>query len=212
MASCTTGSTTSSSTRTTRCSQRFLPRPRMWPAAFHCCGAAFPGRPGKACGLSSIGIGKPERDLYSTGVSEANYWFEFSAARQTMSPHLASAENEKVFGAAASPVRSRTQLSSAPESTGRGSDARTNLSLPDVASKRTRPQESQPRGRRSGQSANHDRNLARYLHKRAGETLPVHRVRLHERSDFFAEFWGNKHSFLACAPRSALPIACTASS
>src|SRR6478609_2699168 len=29
--------------------------------------------------------------FYSTGISEANYWFEFSAARQTMSPHLANA-------------------------------------------------------------------------------------------------------------------------
>ena len=40
---------------------------------------------------------------YSSGISEANYWFEFSAARQTMSPQLSSAENEKLFGAAASP-------------------------------------------------------------------------------------------------------------
>ncbi len=29
-----------------------------------------------------------------------------------------------------------------------------------------------------------------------GETLPIHRVRLHERSDFFAEFWGDTQFFL----------------
>jgi 6-pyruvoyltetrahydropterin/6-carboxytetrahydropterin synthase len=40
---------------------------------------------------------------YSNGISEANYWFEFSAARQTMSPQLSGAENEKLFGDAASP-------------------------------------------------------------------------------------------------------------
>src|SRR5256885_2088918 len=40
---------------------------------------------------------------YSTGISEANYWFEFSAARQTMSPQLDREENEKLFGIAASP-------------------------------------------------------------------------------------------------------------
>src|ERR1700719_1247548 len=41
--------------------------------------------------------------FYRSGLSEANYWFDFSAARQTMSPQLTDAENEKLFGAAASP-------------------------------------------------------------------------------------------------------------
>ena len=41
--------------------------------------------------------------FYATGISESNYWFEFSAARQTMSPHLSPEENEKLFGVAASP-------------------------------------------------------------------------------------------------------------
>src|SRR5256714_2613462 len=41
--------------------------------------------------------------LYSDGNCEANYWFEFSAARQTMSPQLGDPENQKLFGAAASP-------------------------------------------------------------------------------------------------------------
>ncbi len=34
--------------------------------------------------------------------AKRNYWFEFSAARQTMSPHLSKAENERLFGDAAS--------------------------------------------------------------------------------------------------------------
>ncbi len=35
--------------------------------------------------------------------SESNYWFEFSAARQTTSPRLTPEENQKLFGVAASP-------------------------------------------------------------------------------------------------------------
>jgi len=38
--------------------------------------------------------------------------------------------------------------------------------------------------------------LARYIYKRAEETLPVTRVRLHERSDFFAEYWSGDRFFL----------------
>ena len=35
---------------------------------------------------------------YSDGSTEANYWFGFSAARRTMSPHLSPEENEKLYG------------------------------------------------------------------------------------------------------------------
>ncbi len=47
----------------------------------------------------------PERSatVYADGASEANHWFEFSAARQTMSPHLSAEENNAAFGIAASP-------------------------------------------------------------------------------------------------------------
>src|SRR5260370_37774304 len=47
----------------------------------------------------------PERSAtyYSTGACEANYWFEFSAARRTMSPHLSPEENVRLFGPAAAP-------------------------------------------------------------------------------------------------------------
>src|SRR5262249_12172501 len=42
----------------------------------------------------------PERSAtyYSSGACEANYWFEFSAARRTMSPLLSSEENARLFG------------------------------------------------------------------------------------------------------------------
>src|SRR5438874_1944799 len=49
-----------------------------------------------ACHLTE----SPEQSAtyYSTGVCEANYWFEFSAARKTMSPHLSAEENARLFG------------------------------------------------------------------------------------------------------------------
>src|SRR5207253_8896227 len=42
----------------------------------------------------------PERSAtaYADGPIEANYWFDFSAARRTISPHLSASENEKLFG------------------------------------------------------------------------------------------------------------------
>src|SRR4029077_2239165 len=44
-------------------------------------------------------IESPDRSatLYADGACEANHWFEFSAARQTMSPLLTAAENERLF-------------------------------------------------------------------------------------------------------------------
>src|SRR5919204_4034713 len=44
----------------------------------------------------------PDRSatFYSDGACDAHYWFEFSAARETRSPHLSEAENEKLFGRA----------------------------------------------------------------------------------------------------------------
>ena len=55
----------------------------------------------------------PERSAtyYFTGACEANYWFEFSAARRTMSPHLSQEENARLFGSGY--CTARTQLSAA---------------------------------------------------------------------------------------------------
>jgi 6-pyruvoyltetrahydropterin/6-carboxytetrahydropterin synthase len=38
--------------------------------------------------------------------------------------------------------------------------------------------------------------LARYIYRRAAETVTPHRVRLHERADFFAEYWEGDRFFL----------------
>ena len=55
----------------------------------------------------------PERSAtyYFTGACEANYWFEFSAARRTMSPHLSAGRKRPAVWAGY--CTARTQLSGA---------------------------------------------------------------------------------------------------
>jgi 6-pyruvoyltetrahydropterin/6-carboxytetrahydropterin synthase len=164
----------------------------------------------------------PERSatVYADGLSEANYWFEFSAARQTMSPHLSAAENEAVFGTAASPhghghhYRARlTFREGANDSLGgtgavpsafRDSDA--TAGVPPAHAEIARILESL-RAELDHKNLNHEvpgltdrpkttESLAQYLHARVAAVLPIHRVRLHERGDFFAEYWNGGGYFL----------------
>ena len=44
-------------------------------------------------------------------------------------------------------------------------------------------------------------SLAIYLRERAAESLPIDRVRLHERDDFFAEVWPEQNVFLGMRTR-----------
>lgn len=133
---------------------------------------------------------------YASGISEANYWFEFSAARQTTSPNLTAPENEKLFGAAASPF-------------GHGHNYRARLTFRDTTADPEPVAQALNTLRRELDHKNLNREvpglanqpvttetLARYIHRRAAGTLPVHRVRLHERSDFFAEYWSGGQFFL----------------
>jgi len=136
---------------------------------------------------------------YSNGVSEANYWFEFSAARQTMSPQLSSAENDKLFGDAASAF-------------GHGHNYRARLTFrvsDDIPRKYEPIFHCLNTLRRELDHKNLNREvvglanqpittetLARYVHQRTSESVTADRVRLHERSDFFAEYWGGAKFFL----------------
>jgi 6-pyruvoyltetrahydropterin/6-carboxytetrahydropterin synthase len=53
-----------------------------------------------ACHLTE----SPQRSAtyYASEVNEANFWFEFSAARKTMSPRLSAEDNARLFGSATS--------------------------------------------------------------------------------------------------------------
>lgn len=152
-----------------------------------------------ACHLTE----SPERSatFYSDGAREGNYWFEFSAARQTMSPHLSKAKNKKLFGEASSihghnyrvrlTFRSETKLGEGPlvrhdkidnciHSLRAELDHR-HLNK-DVAGLKDRPMTTE--------------SLAGYIYERINAVVPLHRVRLYERDDFFAEVWDDESVFL----------------
>ncbi|MBA3881915.1 MAG: 6-carboxytetrahydropterin synthase [Chthoniobacterales bacterium] len=139
--------------------------------------------------------------VYASGACDANYWFEFSAARRTMSPHLGRDENEQLFGTAASPFghghnyRARVTLSSD------GSQAET-------GDRNVKCLLQQLRDRLDHKNLNEEvpalqdrpittELLSSFVYEQlasAGVT-PDH-VRLHERDDFFAEHWGGDRYFL----------------
>jgi 6-pyruvoyltetrahydropterin/6-carboxytetrahydropterin synthase len=154
-----------------------------------------------ACHLSESA--ERSATYFGTGALESNYWFEFSAARQTTSPRLTSAENQKLFGVAASPF-------------GHGHNYRARLTFRsdqgagDFALVRFADIQScleSLRNELDHRNLNHEvlalidqpittENLARHIHERVRETLPINRVRLHETDDFFAEHWDGEEYFL----------------
>jgi 6-pyruvoyltetrahydropterin/6-carboxytetrahydropterin synthase len=154
-----------------------------------------------ACHLTE----SPERSatFYSNGLGEVNYWFEFSAARKTMSPQLSAEENARLFGAATSI---------------HGHNYRVRLTYPSI-----KPFSAQDRplvrydaidaclhalqDELDHRYLNEDvaglakrpittESLCDYIFRRASLTTPLNRVRLHERADFFAEVWKNRAVFL----------------
>ena len=119
-----------------------------------------------------------------------------------MSPHLSAAENDAFFGAAASPH-------------GHGHHYRARLTF------RGEAESAQPLVPQAGltqcikslraeldhKNLNHEvpgltnrpkttESLAQYLYERVAAVLPIHRIRLYEREDFFAEFWSDGNYFL----------------
>ena len=151
-------------------------------------------------------IETPDRSatFYAGGECEANYWFEYSAARQTMSPGLTPAENERVFGAAAAvhghnyrarltfqkdkadrPIVRQQDLDACIDSLRQELDHR--YLNEDVPGLKDRPITTE--------------GLAAYIRERVAAPVPIHRVRLHERADFFAEAWTDGNIFLGTKMR-----------
>jgi 6-pyruvoyltetrahydropterin/6-carboxytetrahydropterin synthase len=142
--------------------------------------------------------------FYAGGECEANYWFEYSAARQTMSPRLTPAENERVFGTAAAvhghnyrarltfrkekadrPIVQQQDLDACIDSLRQELDHR-HLNE-DVPGLKDRPITTE--------------GLAAYIRERVAASVPIHRVRLYERADFFAEAWTDGNIFLGTQMR-----------
>ena len=152
-----------------------------------------------ACHLSE----SPERSAtyYFSGACEANCWFEFSAARKTMSPRLSAEENARLFGTATSThghnYRARLTFRS------ERFDEKDPLVRHDAIDACLRALRAELDHHYLNEEVVELRDrpittesLAGYIYERVKDALPVHRVRLHERDDFFAEAWGNKAVFL----------------
>jgi 6-pyruvoyltetrahydropterin/6-carboxytetrahydropterin synthase len=140
---------------------------------------------------------------FGTGASESNYWFDFSAARQTMSPRLRPEENEKLFGVAASPFghghNYRARLTFRGEA--KASDERflRFQEIQDCLDSLRSELDHKNLNREVPGLANQPittENLARYIHEWVVKKLAIHRVRLHERADFFSEYWKGGAFFL----------------
>ena len=162
----------------------------------------FSGLPANlcVCHLSE----SPERSAtyYSAGVCEANYWFEFSAARKTMSPLLSTEENARLFGPATSihGHNYRTRLTFRSEQF----EGKAPLVRHDEVDTCVRALRSELDHRFLNEEvvALHDRpitteSLAKYIYERVNTMMPLDRVRLYERHDFFAEAWREGQIFLA---------------
>ncbi len=135
--------------------------------------------------------------FYFDGTCDTNYWFEFSAARRTMSPDLSEQENARFFGKATSihghnyrvrltfrtekltgemPVVRFEEVDACLRSLHSELDHR--YLNQEVAGLKDRPMTTE--------------SLAGYIYQRVNSSLALHRVRLHERDDFFAEVWNEK--------------------
>ena len=131
---------------------------------------------------------------YADEWIDSNYTFDFSAARQTMSPNLTAEENERLFGIASSPH-------------GHGHNYRVKLTMRgkhghqavEIADSRVQQAINALQSELDHRNLNKEvaglRNrpvtteaLAHYIFNRAAEALPIDRVRLNERDDFFAEY------------------------
>ena len=145
-------------------------------------------------------IETPDRSatFYIDGACEANHWFEFSAARQTMSPRLTAAENARLFGESTAvhghnyrarltfrkdkadgPIAQQHDVDLCIKTLREEFDHRFLNQQPSL---KDRPMTTE--------------SLTVYIRERAAASLPIDRVRLHERDDFFAEVWPEQNVFL----------------
>ncbi len=148
-------------------------------------------------------IESPDRSatFYSDGGREANFWFEFSAARQTRSPHLSKSENKRLFGGAMSAHghNYRARLTFPPQ--------KLDAEMPFIRHEQIEICIQSVRSELDHRFLNRDvpalknrpvttESLAEYVYKRINPLVPLDRIRLHESEDFFAEVWGDESVFL----------------
>jgi 6-pyruvoyltetrahydropterin/6-carboxytetrahydropterin synthase len=161
----------------------------------------FQGNPAKLVAVHLRETTERSATAYADGGMEANYWFDFSAARRTISPRLSSAENEKLFGISTGEhghnYRARLTLRTDANSGQSGGVKHEKISAL-IRSLRTQLDH---------RNLNRDvdalcgrpvttESLSRFLLESGMDRVPLVRVRLHERDDFFAEAWSDREVFL----------------
>jgi len=164
----------------------------------------FPDVEAKLCACHLTESPQRSATYYASEVNEANFWFEFSAARKTMSPRLSAEDNARLFGSATSThghnYRARLTFRSQSRDCRNGKDPLVRYDGIDACMRALRA-ELDYRYLNEEVVGLKDRpitteSLTQYIYDRVKNAMPVHRVRLHERNDFFAEAWADNVIFL----------------
>jgi 6-pyruvoyltetrahydropterin/6-carboxytetrahydropterin synthase len=145
----------------------------------------------------------PERSAtaYAEGAVEANYWFDFSAARSTLSPHLSASENEKLFGISTAEhghnYRARLTFRTGlpPPEPALGTQAEISSLIRSLRTQLDHKNLNRDVDALRGKPVTTE-SLSRFILQSGSNNLPLSRVRLHERNDFFAEAWSDGGMFL----------------
>ena len=145
----------------------------------------------------------PERSAtaYAGGPIEANYWFDFSATRRTISPHLSASENERLFGISTGEhghnYRARLTLraDSTPPEPALGTHEEISSLICLFRTQLDHKNLNRAVDALRGKPITTE-SLARFILKSGSGKVPLSRVRLHERDDFFAETWIDSGMFL----------------
>ena len=145
----------------------------------------------------------PERSAtaYAGGPIEANYWFDFSATRRTISPHLSASENERLFGISTGEhghnYRARLTLraDSTPPEPALGTHEEISSLICLFRTQLDHKNLNRAVDALRGKPITTE-SLARFILQSGSDKVPLSRVRLHERDDFFAETWIDSGMFL----------------
>jgi 6-pyruvoyltetrahydropterin/6-carboxytetrahydropterin synthase len=146
----------------------------------------------------------PERSAtaYADGPIEANYWFNFSAARRTISPHLSASENERLFGIFTGEhghnYRARLTLRAdwPPQEPALGKQEEISGLIRSLQAELDHKNLNHDVDALRGKPTTTE-SVSRFIFQSgSSKRLPLSRVRLHERDDFFAEAWSDGGMFL----------------
>ena len=145
----------------------------------------------------------PERSAtaYAAGAIEANYWFDFSAARRTISPHLSASENEKLFGISSGEhghnyrVRLTLRADSIPPEPALARQDEISSLIQLLRTQLDHKNLNRDVDALRGKAITTE-SLSRFILQSGSGKMSLSRVRLHERDDFFAEAWNDGEMFL----------------